>query len=72
MKAAPMSNTAVAATTGTVALTFPAWGQFVVPAHQITLAALGLVVLILTIRAKWLEIRIARETLRKLREGGDT
>jgi len=65
-RGAVMASNSAAPAAGAVALTFPAWADFLVPAHQLILAFLGLVVLILTIRKTLLDIKIKRATLRAI------
>lgn len=48
---------------GAVAVTNPIWLNFLQPGYQVIVAVLGLVVLILTIRNKWLEIQIKQKKL---------
>lgn len=48
---------------GTVAVTNPIWLNLLGPGYQVIVAVLGLAVLILTIRNKWLEIKIKQKTL---------
>lgn len=62
---AVLGNNAVAATTGTVALSAPFWLNLVSPAHQVAVAILGLFVLVLTIRAKILDLKIKSAALRE-------
>lgn len=50
-------------------LSSPFWLEFIDPYYQFALAALGLLVLILTAYNKWLDSRIKRETLKELEEG---
>ena len=50
---------------GTVAVTNPIWLNFLQPGYQVVVGILGLAVLILTIRNKWLEIKIKQKTLKE-------
>ena len=59
-----LENNVFSATTGAAALTSPFWWGLISPAYQFVMAALGLVLLLLTIRAKILELRIKRADLR--------
>jgi uncharacterized integral membrane protein len=59
-----MSNT-VAASTGSVALSYPAWAIHLSSQWSIIVAVLGAVVLLLTIWNKVLEIKMRRKSLRE-------
>lgn len=58
----PQASTIVGAISGTAGLTFPLWSDavaFATGASQLVVAFLGFVVLVLTIRKLWIEIKIA-------------
>jgi len=57
-----------AALAGGAGLSVPIWWQYIDPAFQALIAALGFFVLVLTVWNKWLEIKIKR---RALQAGGE-
>lgn len=65
-------DTALGTVTGTAGITFPWWNDLVhaaTGANQFLIAALGLIVLILTVRKLWMENQITSRRLRDLDEG---
>jgi hypothetical protein len=48
---------------GATAVTNPIWLEWLQPGYQYLIAGLGLVVIVLTIRNKWLEIQIKKNIL---------
>ena len=67
---AAMSSNLASTMVGTAGLTYPVWARVIGQGHDVILALLGLAVLLLTIRAKLLEIRVKRAELRRLERGG--
>ena len=63
-----MYNNGAATATGGSALTAPLWFQFIDPLFQFLIAALGLVVLVLTVWNKALEIKLKRRALNATEE----
>lgn len=61
-----MHSDAAATAAATAGLTSPFWLSFLDPAHQVVVTTLGFVLLILTIRNKWLDIKIKAVTLREI------
>lgn len=55
----------IPATLGAGAVTFPLW-NFLSGANEVIIGIVGLVVLILTARIKWAELKIRNEELKKL------
>ena len=49
---------------GAAAVTNPIWLNILQPGYQYTIGALGFVMIILTIRNKWLEIKIKQNILK--------
>ena len=49
---------------GGAAITNPIWIEWLQPGYQYLLAFLGIIVIVLTIRNKWLEIQIKQNTLK--------
>lgn len=68
----PSASTVAGVATGTAGLSFPWWGELLAVAtglNQFALAALGLIVLVLTARKLWLENRLAAKRLRDSDKG---
>lgn len=61
-----MNSDSSSAIAGALGLTSPFWLTFLNPAYQVVIAILGFVLLILTIRNKWLDLKIKAATLREL------
>lgn len=63
-----MSSDSAAAVAGTLGLTSPFWLTLFDPTYKAVVAAMGFVLLVLTIRNKWLDLKIKAATLRKMAE----
>ena len=61
-----MNSDGFAAFTGATWLTSPFWLQFAQPIYQVILAAMGFALLVLTLRLKWMDIKIKRATLAEI------
>lgn len=61
-----MSSDGLSALAGTLGLTSPFWLTIFDPTYKFAVAALGFVLLILTIRNKWLDLKIKAATLREI------
>lgn len=60
---------AIPATIGAGAATFPLW-NFLSGANEAIIGIVGLVVLVLTVRIKWAELKIKKAELKKLQDDG--
>ena len=70
----PSSSTTTGAVVGAAGFSFPLWDEtlsVLTGANQILIAALGLVVLVLTARKLWIDTKIATRRLRDLEQQKD-
>lgn len=58
-------------TTGAAGATAPIWMTWLDPANQIVVSLLGIAVLAMTLRNKWLDGKIKSAELRKIEDGDD-
>lgn len=66
-----MQSDTAAAVAGSAGITSPFWLSFLDPAYQAVLSALGFILLLLTIRNKWLDLKIKAAALRDIAASGE-
>jgi len=61
-----MTSNGASAVAGALGLTSPFWLTLLDPAYKAVVAAMGFILLVLTIRNKWLDLKIKAATLREI------
>ncbi|WP_282129256.1 hypothetical protein [Roseobacter litoralis] len=64
-----MQSNGASAVAGAAGITSPVWLSFLDPFYQVIVAGLGFILLLLTIRNKWLDLKIKAATLNEIKAG---